>query len=120
MAGKWARLRADLNLRLRRGAWYRITRLDPLQAVVEVRGGRSLEVPAAFLQVIDSPPRQWSIVPRPSDAVRVPAHWGDRYAVCPELQGTPARPRPTAPLVVRAVPRRIRGGLDCPLIWTAP
>lgn len=83
MAGKWARLRADLNLKLRRGAWYRITRLDPLQAVVEVRGGRSLEVPAAFLQVIDSPPRHWSIVPRPSDAVRVPLSWGDRYAVCP-------------------------------------
>jgi hypothetical protein len=75
------------DLRRRRGAWYRIARLDPLQAVVEVRAGRSLEVPAAFLQVIDNPPRHWSIVPRPSDAVRVPAHRGDRYAVCPSCNG---------------------------------
>lgn len=82
MAGKWARLRADLNLRLRRGAWYRITRLDNLQAVVEVRG-RPLEIPTAFLQVVDSPPRQWTVVARPRDAVRVPPAWGDRYAVCP-------------------------------------
>jgi len=47
MAGMWARLRADLNLKLRRGAWYRITRLDPLQAVLEV-GGRLLEIPSRF------------------------------------------------------------------------
>jgi len=39
MAGMWARLQADLNVKLRRGAWYRITRLDPLKAVLEV-GGR--------------------------------------------------------------------------------
>jgi len=82
MPGMWARLAADLNIRLRRGAWYRITQLGPLQAVVEVRG-RSLEVPSAFLQVVDSPPRTWSVVVRPSDAVRLPVDWGDRYAVCP-------------------------------------
>jgi hypothetical protein len=96
MAGKWARLRADLNLRLRRGAWYRITRLDNLRAIVEVRG-RPFEIPSAFLQVIDTPPRQWSVVPRPRDAVRVPPQWGDRYAVCPScnarqpLNGRPRR-----------------------------
>jgi len=67
----WARLRADLNVKLRRGAWYRITRLDPLQAVLEV-GGRLLEIPSAFLQVIERPPRRWSVVPRPGDAVRLP------------------------------------------------
>ena len=51
MTGMWARLQADLNLKLRRGAWYRITRLDPLRAVLEV-GGHLLEIPSAFLQVI--------------------------------------------------------------------
>jgi len=51
----WARLQADLNVKLRRGAWYRITRLDPLRAVLEV-GGRLLEIPSAFLQVIERPP----------------------------------------------------------------
>ena len=58
MAGMWARLQADLNVKLRRGAWYRITRLDPLKAVLEV-GGRLLEIPSAFLQVIERPPRRW-------------------------------------------------------------
>jgi len=99
MAGLWARLTADLNVRLRRGAWYRITQLGPLQAIVEVRG-RSLEVPSAFLQVIDSPPRTWSVVARPSDAVRLPPRaWGDRYAVCPSCRGRQAidgRPRTMA------------------------
>ena len=95
MAGMWARLRADLNVKLRRGAWYRITRLDPLQAVLEV-GGRLLEIPSAFLQVIERPPRRWTVVPRPSDAVRLPEGCGDRYAVCPscrERQSLAGRPR---------------------------
>src|SRR5438128_846544 len=72
MPGMWARLQADLNVRLRRGAWYRIKQLGPLQAVVEVRG-RPLEVPSAFLQVVDSPPRTWSVVARPGDAGRLPS-----------------------------------------------
>src|SRR5258708_26314466 len=96
MAGMWGRLRSDLNLKLRRGALYRITRLDPLQAVLEV-GGRLLEVPSAFLQVIERPPRRWTVVPRPNDAVHLPADCGDRYAVCPscrERQSVPRRPRP--------------------------
>src|SRR5437773_36194 len=95
MAGMWARLQADLNVKLRRGAWYRITRLDPLRAVLEV-GGRLLEIPSAFLQVIERPPRRWSVVPRPNDAVRLPAGWGERYAVCPRCRGRPSlagRPR---------------------------
>ena len=95
MAGMWARLQADLNIRLRRGAWYRIKQLGPLQAVVEVRG-QSLQVPSAFLQVRETPPRQWTVVPRPSDAVRLPSSWGDRYAVCPscrERQPIAGRPR---------------------------
>ncbi len=95
MAGMWARLQADLNLKLRRGAWYRIARLDPLRAVLEV-GGRLLEIPSAFLQVIERPPRRWSVVPRPSDAVRLPEGCNDRYAVCPscrERQSLAGRPR---------------------------
>lgn len=101
MAGmQWARLQADLNVRLRRGAWYRIKQLGPLQAIVEVRG-QAVQVPSAFLQVVETPPRRWTIVPLPSDAVRVPASWGDHYAVCPNcrerqaLEGRPARMRCT-------------------------
>ena len=98
MSGMWARLQADLNVRLRRGAWYRITQLGPLQAVVEVRG-RSLAVPSAFLQVVGSPPRTWSVVTRPSDAVHLPRNFGDRYAVCPSCRARQAiggRPRSMA------------------------
>lgn len=86
---QWARLLADLNLRLRRGAWYRIVRVEPLQAVLEV-SGRSIQVPAAFLQIVEKPPRRWTIVPRPSDAVRLPSDWGDRYAVCPSCRARQA------------------------------
>src|SRR5256885_13598252 len=37
---QWARVNADLNLRLRRGAWYRVLELHPLEAGLGVRGGR--------------------------------------------------------------------------------
>src|SRR2546430_9177345 len=96
MAGmQWARLQANLNIRLRRGAWYRIRQVGPLQAVLEVRG-QPLQVPSAFLQIVETPPRRWTVVPRPDDAVRVPPSWGDHYAVCPScrerqpLEGRPA------------------------------
>ncbi len=76
---QWARLQADLNVRLRRGAWYRIRELGPLQSLVEVRG-----------QPVST------IVPRPTDAVRLPLSWGDRYAVCPSCRDRqPIDGRPT-------------------------
>src|SRR5947208_91975 len=82
MAGMWARLRADWNLELRRGAWYRITRLDPLQAVLEV-GGRLLEIPSALLQVIERPPRRWTVGPRPRHAGDLPQRCHDPYQRIP-------------------------------------
>jgi len=92
---QWARLQTDLNIEIRRGAWYRIRQLGSLQAIIEVRG-RQFEVPAPFIEVIEKPPRKWTVVPRPRDAVRLPATWGDRYAVCPscrERQQLVSRPR---------------------------
>jgi len=44
------------------------------------------QVPAAFLQIIETPPRRWTVVARPDDAVRLPSSWGDRYAVCPSCR----------------------------------
>ncbi len=82
---QWARLQANLNVRLRRGAWYRIKQVGPLQVVLEVRG-QTLQVPAAFLQIIETPPRRWTVVARPDDAVRLPSSWGNRYAVCPSCR----------------------------------
>jgi hypothetical protein len=91
----WARLQTDLNIEIRRGAWYRIRQLGSLQAIIEVRG-QQVEVPAPFLEVSEQPPRRWSVVPLPRDAVRVPPSWGARYAVCPncrERQQIVGRPR---------------------------
>src|SRR5213082_2322587 len=34
--GQWARLRADASVPLRRGAWYRVLRLTPSDAVLDV------------------------------------------------------------------------------------
>ena len=77
---QWARLQTDLNIEIRRGAWYRIRGIGSLQAVIEVRG-QQFAVPMAFLEVIDKPPREWTVVPRPRDAVHMPASLGDLYGV---------------------------------------
>ena len=85
-AMQWARLQANLNIRLRRGAWYRIREVGPLQTELEVMG-QPVWVPSAFLQIIETPPRKWTIVARPKNAVRLPPSWGDSYAVCPSCRG---------------------------------
>ena len=82
---KWARLGTDLNVRLRRGAWYRVLELRALEAVLDVHGAR-VAVPRPFLEIADTPPRHWTIVLRPSDAARVPHDWGSQYAVCPSCR----------------------------------
>jgi hypothetical protein len=85
---RWARLHTDVNLnvRLRRGGWYRVLELRALEAVLDVCGAR-VTLPRPFLEVAETPPRQWTVVPRPRDAVRVPHDWGARYAVCPSCRG---------------------------------
>src|SRR5437016_10636900 len=37
-AFQWARLKADVKSPLRRGAWYRILKLTPADAILDVRG----------------------------------------------------------------------------------
>lgn len=78
----WARVVGDVNVSVRRGAWYEVVRLTPEDAVVEVKG-RSLTIPRSTLEIVHLRPRQWSIVPRPYDAVDLPLSWGSRYGVCP-------------------------------------
>ena len=91
----WARLQADVNCNLRRGAWYRLIKADDLAAVVDVRG-RPVPVVRAFLQVSSTPPRKWTVVPRSRKGP--PAlGMGTHYAVCPacrervSLRGRPSR-----------------------------
>ncbi|MGH7530984.1 MAG: hypothetical protein ACREMN_11425 [Gemmatimonadales bacterium] len=82
---EWARLRADETAQLRRGAWYRVVRLTPLEAVVDVNG-RPVAVPRPALQIVPTPPTRWSVVARPAHAPRMPLAWGARYGVCPNCR----------------------------------
>jgi hypothetical protein len=85
MAGmRWARLRMDLKLPMRRGAWYRIQELGTLETIVEVNNA-PLPVPSPYLQIVDTPPREWTVVPRPPGVLRIPEKW-TRYFVCPSCQ----------------------------------
>lgn len=91
----WARLQADVNCKLRRGAWYRLIKAQGLAAVVDVKG-TPVPVVRAFLQMSDTPPRKWTVVTRPRN-VPLAVQMGDFYAVCPScrdrvpLRGKPGR-----------------------------
>lgn len=102
MAGTWARLQADLNCNLRRGAWYRLLKIEGLAAVVDVNR-QPVPVVRAFLEISHSPPRRWTVVPRPRNVpppLRVDV--GAQYAVCPSCRDrVPLRGRPSRMLCRR-------------------
>jgi hypothetical protein len=89
----FARLQADVHLRIRRGAWYRVLKLSDLEAIIEVNR-KPVAVPKAFLEIQQRPPLRWSVVPRPEGARRVPAELGPQYGVCPYCRTrAPLKPR---------------------------
>ena len=79
---QWARVKPDLNYRLRRGAWYRVLRSNLTDAVVQVEQ-RDVTIPLAALQIESMRPQTWTVVPLPRDAIDIPFSWGSRYGVCP-------------------------------------
>lgn len=91
----WARLQADLNCNLRRGAWYRLIKVEGFAALVDVNR-KAVPVVRAFLQLSNAPPRRWTVVPRPQNVPRS-VQIGEHYAVCPScrdrvaLRGRPSR-----------------------------
>lgn len=88
----WARLRADVECPLRRGAWYPVSRLRPPEAILDVSGQR-VTVPRSALEIVSAPPRQWSVVPRSKNPNRFPG--ASAYAVCPKCrERVPLRERP--------------------------
>jgi len=95
----FARLQADVDLKIRRGAWYRVLDLGDLEAVIEVNR-RPLTVLRAMLEIQQRPPLRWTVVPRPPGR-KAPAELGVQYGVCPSC-------RTRAPL-----PKRSRE-LQCP------
>jgi hypothetical protein len=89
METQWARPRADVNRGLRRGAWYRVINVTPHAVILDVNHN-TRTVPREGVDIVDRPPQHWSIVPRPRDAVHLPANWGDRYALCPACRNRTA------------------------------
>ncbi|HET7296044.1 MAG TPA: hypothetical protein VFI66_02820 [Gemmatimonadales bacterium] len=79
---RWARLRRDVRSVLRRGAWYRVLSMGPEEAVLDVDNA-GVRVAREHLEVSETRPTRWTIVPRPLGAEKVPESWGDVYAVCP-------------------------------------
>jgi hypothetical protein len=97
MQRKWVRLQADLNCNLRRGAWYRLLSVERLAVVVDVNH-QPVPIVRAFVQITESAPRRWTVVPTPSCTARpLPLDLGTHYAVCPScrdrvaLHGRPPR-----------------------------
>ena len=82
---RWARLIADVNCGLRRGAWYAVRQVRALEATLDVPK-RALTVPRSLLEIVTRPPATWALVPRPAGARNVPAWWGAMYAVCPQCR----------------------------------
>ena len=83
---QWARLRPDQTARIRQGAWYRVVRLTPLEAVLDING-RQTSVARPSLHIVPAPPTRWTVVPRPPNSGgRLPLTWGPRYGVCPSCR----------------------------------
>lgn len=82
---QWARIRATETGQLRRGAWYRVIRLTPSEAVLDVNGTLT-PFPRPALEILPTPPSRWTIVARPPHSARLPMSWGARYGVCPNCR----------------------------------
>lgn len=77
---RWARLRDDVKVKLRRGMWYRVLEEGDLEAVIEV-GGRPKSILKAMIEIVNRPHPRWTVVPAPKAGGR--AALGDPYGVCP-------------------------------------
>lgn len=96
---QWARLQVDTDCALRRGAWYRVTKIGTLESVLDVNR-RPHAVPSYIVQIASTPPRRWTVVPRPPSAARLSPHLSSHYVVCPSC-------RERAPLAGTRRPRAL-------------
>jgi hypothetical protein len=90
-AKQYARLRAEANVPLRRGAWYSVVRVTATDAVLNVHQ-RMVNVPKSILEIATRPSGTWSVVPRPRRSL-APTSWGPRYAVCPQCNARAPLPK---------------------------
>src|SRR6266700_3739008 len=57
----WARVVGDVNMSVRRGAWYEVTRLTHEAATLDVHH-ETRSVPRSTVEIVTSRPRRWSAV----------------------------------------------------------
>jgi hypothetical protein len=92
MAMLFARLQADVPVKLRRGAWYRVVELNDLQAVIEVNR-RKIGVLRAWLEIRPQPPLRWSVVRGEPSNRKSPPHLRGMYGVCPSCRARVPLPK---------------------------
>src|SRR5437870_13529023 len=92
MAILFARLQADVPLKMRRGAWYRVIQLTDLQAVIAVNH-RKVGVLRAWLEIQPRPPQRWSVGHGSAANRKAPAHLRGTYAACPNCCARPLLPK---------------------------
>jgi hypothetical protein len=92
MALLFARLQADVPLKLRRGAWYRVVDMNDLQATIDVNH-RRVGVLRAWLEIRERPPQYWSVVTKSAEDKRVPPHLRGTYGVCPGCRARAPLPK---------------------------
>jgi hypothetical protein len=91
----FARLQADVDTKLRRGAWYRVLQVGDLEAVIEVNR-KPVRVLKAVLEIQQRPPLRWTVVPKPAGSKSGDAELGPTYGVCPNCRTrAPLKPRAT-------------------------
>ena len=71
---RWARLRVNAPVALRRGAWYPVLSAGVEEAVLEVHGASTI-LSRDLVEIVHERPQMWSVVP---------PEWGGPYLVCPD------------------------------------
>ena len=74
----WARLKLDEDYSIRRGAWYRVTQFAKENIILELPG-TFVTVPRKAVELVGTPPRRWTVVPRPPGDTWLPER--DRKSV---------------------------------------
>ena len=90
----YARLNENVNLHIRRGAWYRVLDLEDLHATLEVNR-RPVTVAKALLEFVKRPPPKWTVVQQRASWIRIPpVGFAEQYGVCPSCtERAPLPPR---------------------------
>jgi ribosomal protein L37AE/L43A len=91
----WARVRSRAECPLRRGAWYRVVDVTPVEAILEVNN-HLLHIPRAWVQILPLRPPLWSVVEGSRDATGQEAGTQATYGVCPNCAARAALHRTAA------------------------